>query len=59
MPVEVPIDEAEADLEALIARAEQGEQIILTRDGFPVAHLGPVPPLPEDPFKDFYLKPEP
>jgi prevent-host-death family protein len=58
MPVEVPIADAEADLEALVARAEQGEQIILTRDGVPIARLGPVSPLPEDPFKDFYLAPE-
>ena len=58
MPVEVPIEEAEADLDALVARAEQGEWIVLTRDGVPVASLGPVPPVPEDPFKDFYLDPE-
>jgi len=55
MPVEVSIDEAEADLEALIARAEKGEQIILTPDGFRIAVLGPVLPLPDDPFRDFYL----
>jgi antitoxin (DNA-binding transcriptional repressor) of toxin-antitoxin stability system len=58
MPVEVSIDEAEADLEALVARAERGEQFTLTRDGFRVAILGPVPPLPDDPFRDFYLVPE-
>jgi prevent-host-death family protein len=51
---EVSIEEAERNLEVLLVRAEQGERIIITRNGRPVARLGPVPPVPKDPFEDFY-----
>jgi prevent-host-death family protein len=59
---EVSIAEAKAKLAALVSRAEAGEQIVVTRNGRPVACLGPLPskkpvvyenlahlgPLPED-----------
>ena len=62
MNSEVSIARAKAGFAALVARAEAGEQIIVTRNGRPVACLGPLPakkpivygdlahlgPLPED-----------
>ena len=62
MSAEISIAKAKAGFAALVARAEQGEQIIVTRNGRPVACLGPLParkpvvygdlahlgPLPED-----------
>jgi len=42
MSTRVPITEARARLSALLARAEAGERIIITRHGKPVACLGPV-----------------
>ncbi len=62
MSAEVSIAQAKAGFAALVARAEKGEQIIVTRNGRPVACLGPLParkpikfgdlahlgPLPED-----------
>lgn len=62
MSAEVSIAKAKAEFAALVARAEAGEQIIVTRNGHPVACLGPLPakkpivygdlahlgPLPED-----------
>ena len=38
----VSIYEAKTHLSQLVARAERGEQVILTRHGRPVATLGPV-----------------
>lgn len=46
-PTEIDIGEVTADtLEALLTRAEQGEEIVLVRDGQPVAMLLPPPPRP-------------
>ena len=43
MVAEVSIAKAKAGFAALVARAEAGEQIIVTRNGRPVACLGPPP----------------
>jgi prevent-host-death family protein len=43
MNSEVSIARAKAGFAALVARAEAGEQIIVTRNGRPVACLGPLP----------------
>jgi prevent-host-death family protein len=40
---QVSIAKAKAEFAALINRAEAGEQIIVTRNGRPVACLGPLP----------------
>ena len=40
---EVSIAEAKAKFAALVARAEAGEQVVVTRNGRPVACLGPLP----------------
>lgn len=39
----VSIAQAKAGFAALVARAEAGEQIVVTRNGRPVACLGPLP----------------
>ncbi len=43
MGAEISIAKAKAGFAALVARAEKGEQIIVTRNGRPVACLGPLP----------------
>lgn len=43
MSSEVSIAKAKAEFAALVARAEAGEQIIVTRNGRPVACVGPLP----------------
>lgn len=44
-PTEVDIGEVTADnLDALLARAEQGEEILIIREGHPIALLAPAPP---------------
>ena len=43
MGAEVSIAKAKAGFAALVARAEAGEQIVVTRNGRPVACLGPLP----------------
>jgi prevent-host-death family protein len=43
MSAEVSIAQAKAGFAALVARAESGEQIVVTRNGRPVACLGPLP----------------
>lgn len=43
MSAEVSIAQAKAGFAALVARAEAGEQIVVTRNGRPVACLGPLP----------------
>jgi prevent-host-death family protein len=43
MRCEVSIAKAKAGFAALVARAEAGEQIVVTRNGRPVACLGPLP----------------
>lgn len=40
---EISIAKAKAEFAALVNRAESGEQIIVTRNGRPVASLGPLP----------------
>jgi prevent-host-death family protein len=40
---EVSIAEAKAKFAALVSRAEAGEEIVVTRNGRPVACLGPLP----------------
>ena len=43
MSSEISIAKAKAEFAALVSRAEAGEQIIVTRNGRPVACLGPLP----------------
>ena len=43
MSQEISIAKAKAEFAALVTRAEAGEQIIVTRNGRPVACLGPLP----------------
>src|ERR1700732_3739132 len=43
MGAEISIAKAKAEFAALVARAEAGEQITVTRNGRPVACLGPLP----------------
>lgn len=43
MSAEISIAKAKAEFAALVARAEAGEQITVTRNGRPVACLGPLP----------------
>jgi prevent-host-death family protein len=40
---EVSIAKAKSQFAALVARAEAGEQIVVTRNGRPVACVGPLP----------------
>jgi prevent-host-death family protein len=42
MSVKVNMHEAKSDLPRLVARALEGEEIIITRDGKPVVRLEPV-----------------
>ena len=44
MPRIVTVREAEAHLSDLIARTEEGEDVIITRDGVPVARIVPIEP---------------
>lgn len=43
---EIDVDEVSANLSALLSRVEQGERIMITKDGHPVAWLLPPPPRP-------------
>ncbi|HEX3954813.1 MAG TPA: type II toxin-antitoxin system prevent-host-death family antitoxin [Stellaceae bacterium] len=43
MSAQVSVAQAKAGFAALVARAEAGEQIVVTRNGRPVACLGPLP----------------
>ena len=48
MPRIVSVREAKMHLSDLIARAEEGEDVIITRDGVPMARIVPVePPISE------------
>jgi prevent-host-death family protein len=38
----ISVSDAKAQLTELVRRAEEGEEIILTRHGQPVAHIAPV-----------------
>ena len=40
---EVSVARAKAEFASLVSRAEKGEQIVVTRNGRPVACLGPLP----------------
>ncbi len=42
MSMQIPIAQAKATFAALVAKAEAGEDIVVTRNGRPVARLGPV-----------------
>ena len=44
MSSQVSVAQAKARFAALVARAEAGERIVVTRNGRPVACLGPLPP---------------
>jgi prevent-host-death family protein len=46
MPASVSVADAKAGFAALVARAEAGENIIVTRNGRPVACLAPLPSRP-------------
>jgi hypothetical protein len=41
VPESVSIEEAEADFFGLLARVENGEEFVITRDGEPVVLFGP------------------
>jgi prevent-host-death family protein len=41
--IEMPVTDAAADFDAVIARVEAGETVILTRDGRPVVCVKPPP----------------
>jgi len=43
MSAHISIAQAKAEFAALVARAEAGEEIVVTRNGRPVARLGPLP----------------
>jgi prevent-host-death family protein len=41
---EVGMHEAKSRLSELVARAERGEEVVITRNGKPAVRLAPVPP---------------
>jgi prevent-host-death family protein len=43
MSAHVSIAQAKAEFAALVTRAEAGEIVVVTRNGRPVAQLGPLP----------------
>lgn len=45
--MKVPVTEAKAQLTELVRLAEEGEEVVLTRHGRPVARLMPVRALPD------------
>jgi prevent-host-death family protein len=47
MTVHVNIAKAKATLSDLVARAEAGEEVVLTRNGKPIVTLAPVPAEPQ------------
>ncbi len=58
MSAAVSVSQAKAQFAALVARAEAGEQIVVTRNGRPVARLGPLPekhPIKYGAFEGLYL----
>lgn len=56
MAVQMNIAKAKAKLSELVARAEAGEEVVLTRAGKPVVALVPQqpPPAPEKPWKKVF-----
>lgn len=49
---QVSVARAKAGFAALVSRAEAGEQIVVTRNGKPVACIGPLPAAGSFPFGD-------
>jgi prevent-host-death family protein len=49
---EISVARAKAEFAALVSRAETGERIIVTRNGKPVACLGPAPAAVPFPYGD-------
>jgi antitoxin (DNA-binding transcriptional repressor) of toxin-antitoxin stability system len=43
----ISVDKAQEDFSGLVSRVEQGETIVLERDGKPVGQFGPVTALPK------------
>jgi len=43
MSAQVSVARAKAEFASLVSRAEKGERIVVTRNGRPVACLGPLP----------------
>jgi prevent-host-death family protein len=41
LPMQVPVEQAKAQLDALIDRSVAGEEVVLTRNGQPVAQVVP------------------
>ena len=52
MTVRVSVAEAVQEFATLVARAEAGEEVIVTRDGKPVARLGPMAATQPVPYGD-------
>lgn len=46
MPVKIPLTQAQNEFDAVVARAEAGEDIVLTRNGVPIAKLTAVTKTP-------------
>lgn len=49
MTVQVNVQEAKTRLSQLLTRAESGEEVVIARDGTPIATLVPVAPVAERP----------
>ena len=49
MTTQVNVQDAKTRLSQLLARAEQGEEVIIARDGTPVARLVPIQQMPPRP----------
>lgn len=48
----ISIAKAKAQFAELVASAESGDRVVITRNGRPVAELGPLPPAPAVQFDD-------
>lgn len=49
MPEVVDVEDAQRRFELLLGRVEAGEEIVIARDGEPVARLRPLPAGPSSP----------
>ena len=49
MAASYTLQQARTDLDALVERAAEGEEILITDEGRPRARLAPVPALPRQP----------
>ena len=47
--IQINVQEAKTRLSQILARAEQGEEVVIARDGKPVVRLVPVQAVPERP----------